>query len=292
MLNEHHQTATCVDPAAPLVLGGAGAAHQEGAAPDPRQSGRQPPPAGARRRGDGDGRRALEGPARMRLRARRALRGAAGEQQSRAHERAAVGGDGPHRQGLDQPRRAGEPRGPLLPPPQHQYLAAALSAAASADLGVDAPRRAAPARVGARGYVQATFLTGFDGTPAIYESYRKGWREAGRGGDVPVNRLAYAALVYTGETEAEARAGAEKLLWYMTRQQGAAALLLSAGLRADAGARADPARRGDRPACRATGRTRPSTRRSRPASCSPARPTRSSARSRRCTTTSAASGIC
>src|SRR5207237_1675022 len=71
-------------------------------------------------------------------------------------------------------------------------------------------------RVGARGYVQATFLTGYRGTPAIYESYRKGWREAGRGHDVPVHRLAYAALVYAGESESEARAGAEKLLWYMT----------------------------------------------------------------------------
>jgi alkanesulfonate monooxygenase SsuD/methylene tetrahydromethanopterin reductase-like flavin-dependent oxidoreductase (luciferase family) len=70
-------------------------------------------------------------------------------------------------------------------------------------------------RVGARGYVQATFLTGYKGTPAIYDSYRKGWREAGLGADVPINRLAYAALLYTGESEAEARAGAEKLLWYM-----------------------------------------------------------------------------
>jgi len=71
-------------------------------------------------------------------------------------------------------------------------------------------------RVGARGYVQATFLTGFGGTPAIYDSYRKGWREAGRGENVAIDRLAYAALVYAGESEREARAGAEKLLWYMT----------------------------------------------------------------------------
>src|SRR5262249_60885997 len=86
------------------------------------------------------------------------------------------------------------------------------------------PRRAggAPPRGGGagggapRGYVQATFLTGYRGTPAIYDSYRKGWREAGRGHDVPINRLAYAALVYAGESEAEARSGAEKLLWYMT----------------------------------------------------------------------------
>jgi alkanesulfonate monooxygenase SsuD/methylene tetrahydromethanopterin reductase-like flavin-dependent oxidoreductase (luciferase family) len=70
-------------------------------------------------------------------------------------------------------------------------------------------------QVGRRGWVQATFLTGFDGTRAIYDSYRKGWREAGRGNDIPINRLAYAALVYTGESEAKALAGADKLLWYM-----------------------------------------------------------------------------
>jgi alkanesulfonate monooxygenase SsuD/methylene tetrahydromethanopterin reductase-like flavin-dependent oxidoreductase (luciferase family) len=72
------------------------------------------------------------------------------------------------------------------------------------------------ARVGAHGYVQATFLTGFDGTRAVFDGYRRGWREAGLGNDIPVNRLAYAALVYTAPTEAEARAGAEKLLWYIT----------------------------------------------------------------------------
>ena len=72
------------------------------------------------------------------------------------------------------------------------------------------------AQVGAHGYVQATFLTGFDATKRIYEGYRRGWRDAGRGQYVPIDRLAYAALVYVGETEARARAGAEKLLWYIT----------------------------------------------------------------------------
>ena len=72
------------------------------------------------------------------------------------------------------------------------------------------------ARVGERGYVQATFLTGFGGTKAIFDSYRRAWTASGRGDTVPEDRLAYAALVYTGETEAEAHAGAEKLLWYIT----------------------------------------------------------------------------
>ena len=71
------------------------------------------------------------------------------------------------------------------------------------------------AQVGAHGYVQATFLTGFDTTKRIYDAYRRGWREAGRGQDVPIDRLAYAALIYVGDTEQRARAGAEKLLWYV-----------------------------------------------------------------------------
>ena len=72
------------------------------------------------------------------------------------------------------------------------------------------------AEVGAKGFVQATFLTGYEMTRKIYESYRAAWRKAGRGNDVPNHRLAYAALVYVGETEKEAQAGAEKLLWYVT----------------------------------------------------------------------------
>ena len=71
------------------------------------------------------------------------------------------------------------------------------------------------AQAGAKGYVQATFLTGFDGTKQIYEGYRKGWRQAGHGQDVPIDRLAYAALVYTHKDENKARKGAEELLWYV-----------------------------------------------------------------------------
>jgi alkanesulfonate monooxygenase SsuD/methylene tetrahydromethanopterin reductase-like flavin-dependent oxidoreductase (luciferase family) len=72
------------------------------------------------------------------------------------------------------------------------------------------------ARVGGRGFVQSTFLTGFRATPAVFAGYRRGWREAGKGNDVPIDRLAYAAFVYTGDTEAEARRNAEKLLWHIS----------------------------------------------------------------------------
>jgi alkanesulfonate monooxygenase SsuD/methylene tetrahydromethanopterin reductase-like flavin-dependent oxidoreductase (luciferase family) len=70
--------------------------------------------------------------------------------------------------------------------------------------------------VGERGYVLAVFLNGFAQTGPVFDAYREGWRAAGRPAAVPLDRFAYAALVYTGETDAEGRAGAEKLLWYFT----------------------------------------------------------------------------
>ena len=106
-------------------------------------------------------------------------------------------------------------------------------------------------RVGARGYVQATFLTGFKGTPAIYDSYRKGWREAGRGGGRarsigwPMRRCSIPA-----RARREARAGAEKLLWYMTANKVPLHFCYPPGYVPTRGACADPARRRHRPACR------------------------------------------
>lgn len=72
--------------------------------------------------------------------------------------------------------------------------------------------------VGEKGYVLAVFLTGFANTPAVFKSYAAGWNAAGRG-PMPLDRLAYSALVYTGETDQAARAGAEKLLWYFTHNK-------------------------------------------------------------------------
>ena len=75
-------------------------------------------------------------------------------------------------------------------------------------------------RAGRQGYVQAAFLTGY-GTRKIFDAYRRGWREAGLGDEVPNDRLAYAAIVYTAKTEAEAFAGADKLLWYLRTNKAA-----------------------------------------------------------------------
>lgn len=49
----------------------------------------------------------------------------------------------------------------------------------------------------------------------MFDGYRRGWRQAGRGNDVPINRLAYAAFAYCSKDEAKAREGAEKLLWHI-----------------------------------------------------------------------------
>jgi alkanesulfonate monooxygenase SsuD/methylene tetrahydromethanopterin reductase-like flavin-dependent oxidoreductase (luciferase family) len=64
----------------------------------------------------------------------------------------------------------------------------------------------------------ATFLTGRDKTRDIFTAYRQ--RRVDQGHGLPDNdRTAYAALVYTGETDAAGRAGAEKLMWYITHNK-------------------------------------------------------------------------
>ena len=62
-------------------------------------------------------------------------------------------------------------------------------------------------------YVVATFLTGFDGSKAIFSKYRERARE--NQWEAPNDRFAYAALVYAGETDEEGFAGARKLMWYI-----------------------------------------------------------------------------
>ncbi|MQA16678.1 MAG: LLM class flavin-dependent oxidoreductase [Pseudonocardiaceae bacterium] len=64
-----------------------------------------------------------------------------------------------------------------------------------------------------RDYVAATFLLGRDGAKMVFDSYRS--RAAEQDRSVPNDRLAYAALVYTGETDEEGLAGLDKLMWYI-----------------------------------------------------------------------------
>ena len=215
MLNEHHQTATCVDPAAPLMLAALARLTRKARLlilGNPISNRRQPV-------------RVAEEMALVDVMSHGRLeagfvRGvpyeisAANSNPVRTHERewealdliirAWTSHDGPfshegrffhHRMINIWPRPYQQPHPPVW-------------------ISTTSPDGAA--RVGARGFVQATFLTGFEGTRAVFDAYRRGWREAGRGADVPIHRLAYAALVYVAPDEAAAHAGAEKLLWYIT----------------------------------------------------------------------------
>jgi len=215
MLNEHHQTATCVDPAAPLMLAALARLSKKARLlilGNPISNRRQPV-------------RFAEEMALIDMLSRGRLecgfvRGvpyeiaAANSNPVRSNERhwealdliikAWTTHDGPfshegrffhHRMINIWPRPYQQPHPPVW---------------------VSTTSPGGAARVGSRGFIQATFLTGFNGTRVVFDAYRRGWREAGRGQDVPIDRLAYAALLYTAESEAEARGGAEKLLWYVT----------------------------------------------------------------------------
>jgi alkanesulfonate monooxygenase SsuD/methylene tetrahydromethanopterin reductase-like flavin-dependent oxidoreductase (luciferase family) len=68
--------------------------------------------------------------------------------------------------------------------------------------------------IGERGYVCATFLGGHKGAKVVFDAYKNRRQELGL--EAPgLDRFAYAGLVYTGDTDEAGRAGAEKLLWYM-----------------------------------------------------------------------------
>ena len=69
-------------------------------------------------------------------------------------------------------------------------------------------------KIADHGHVAATFLTGYEASKAIFETYRK--RREVNAQPMHEDRLAYAALVYTGDTDEEGFAGARKLLWYLT----------------------------------------------------------------------------
>ena len=64
------------------------------------------------------------------------------------------------------------------------------------------------------GHTAAVFLTGYDATRAIFQRYRA--KRAELALPMTDDRLAYAALVYVGDTDEAGYAGAQKLMWYMT----------------------------------------------------------------------------
>lgn len=64
-------------------------------------------------------------------------------------------------------------------------------------------------------HVGAVFLAGYARIREIFDGYRNAYKQM-HGAETPLDRLAYCALIYVSDDEKSAREGAEKLLWYMT----------------------------------------------------------------------------
>jgi alkanesulfonate monooxygenase SsuD/methylene tetrahydromethanopterin reductase-like flavin-dependent oxidoreductase (luciferase family) len=67
---------------------------------------------------------------------------------------------------------------------------------------------------GARGYTVATILNGSEGSCRIFDAYRESYVEA-HGTEPPPDRLAYLGLVYVAPTRAKALEGARAVQWYI-----------------------------------------------------------------------------
>lgn len=70
------------------------------------------------------------------------------------------------------------------------------------------------AEVAERGFTVATILNGVDGARKMFDVYRRRSAECGRPDPAP-EQLAYLGLVFVGETDEEGFAGARKLQWYL-----------------------------------------------------------------------------
>ena len=66
------------------------------------------------------------------------------------------------------------------------------------------------------GYVFATFLTPYEWTTSLLDVYKRRCAEQGLPAPGP-DRFAYLAMCYTAETDAQAQAEGEQLLWYLRR---------------------------------------------------------------------------
>jgi alkanesulfonate monooxygenase SsuD/methylene tetrahydromethanopterin reductase-like flavin-dependent oxidoreductase (luciferase family) len=70
------------------------------------------------------------------------------------------------------------------------------------------------AEVGRRGMTHVLVLRGAEGTKRAYQAHRQARRDAGLP-PVTTDNFAYAAFVYTGDTEEEGRRVGSKLLWFL-----------------------------------------------------------------------------
>lgn len=69
--------------------------------------------------------------------------------------------------------------------------------------------------IGVRGYVVGSFMGGTVETIKLHKAYAEGWREAGRGSEVPVDRFGYLSICATATTEDEARKRADTIADYI-----------------------------------------------------------------------------
>jgi alkanesulfonate monooxygenase SsuD/methylene tetrahydromethanopterin reductase-like flavin-dependent oxidoreductase (luciferase family) len=67
-------------------------------------------------------------------------------------------------------------------------------------------------KVASRGYVFATFLQPHDKVREMFDAYRSAYRDTGLPGG---GGMAFMPLVYTGDNEADAESGARELSWYI-----------------------------------------------------------------------------
>jgi alkanesulfonate monooxygenase SsuD/methylene tetrahydromethanopterin reductase-like flavin-dependent oxidoreductase (luciferase family) len=68
------------------------------------------------------------------------------------------------------------------------------------------------------GYVFASFLTPYDWTNSLIDVYKRRRAELGLSEPGP-DRFAYLSMCYTADTDAQAQAEGEQLLWYLRRQR-------------------------------------------------------------------------
>ncbi|HEX7097245.1 MAG TPA: LLM class flavin-dependent oxidoreductase [Acidimicrobiales bacterium] len=218
MVNEHHSTATCVEPSAPLVLGilaretsrarllalGNPIANRR----DPLRVAEEMAMVDVLSRGRLEAGFVRGVP--MEISAQNSNPVDMKERYWEAAdliERAWRTHDGPfsfegrffhHRQVNIWPRPYQEPHPPIWLPTQ-----STSSAAEAAE----------------RGYTLATILNGTDGCRKIFDTYRE--RAAALGDNPGDDRFAYLGLVFVAETDREALAGARKLQWYLQNNKTA-----------------------------------------------------------------------
>lgn len=66
-----------------------------------------------------------------------------------------------------------------------------------------------------RGYIMSSFMGGTVETVKLHHAYLEGWKEAGRGDTVPVDRLAYMGMCAIAENEADSRKRANNIADYL-----------------------------------------------------------------------------